>query len=110
VTLEEYYTTHSYIQSLLGPGDFRFALLGAYHEIGEALDHLPWRPWRVTDHRTPSKEEIARALPEITDSIGALTRALVNLGVEPKDFVEAMRGHLRTKLDRIGAGIDRLPT
>jgi hypothetical protein len=109
MTLIEYFQNHQRIQERLGPGDFRFALLGAVHEIGEALDHLPWRPWRVDDHRAPTREEALQALPELCDAIGALTRALVNLNLSPADFEEAMWKHLTTKHDRISDGTDRLP-
>lgn len=39
---------HALDSSVPNQNDFRFAGLGAIVEIAEALQNLPWRPWRAS--------------------------------------------------------------
>ena len=87
--------------------DFRFAGLGAITEIAEALQHLPWRPWRASDRRAPTEEELEAALTELADAAGALFRMVVNLGIPPEGFAKACEDHVAEKWRRIVLGVDR---
>ena len=90
-----------------GNNDWRFAALGAYTEIGEVFAHLPWRPWRASDSRQPTAEELDLALPELADAVGALLRCVVNLGIDAETFEQACLAHVKTKYERLGNGHDR---
>jgi hypothetical protein len=93
--------------SVPGQNDFRFALLGAVSEIGEALQHLPWRPWRTLDQRVPSEEDISDALPELIDAMSAILRACINLGVTPQEIEDALWAHVEIKHHRLDEGFDK---
>lgn len=86
--------------------DFRFALLGVVTEVAEALQHLPWRPWRTADRREPTSAEMAAAIPELADALGALLRGVANLGIDPERFERACVEHIAVKFDRIRSGRD----
>jgi hypothetical protein len=105
---KEYFKQHQMLTEHLGPDDWRFCLLGAYSELGETLHELPWRPWRVADHRAPTKTETLEALREAADAIGALTRLFTHLGVTAEEFDSAMQDHISVKWARIGNGTDQV--
>jgi hypothetical protein len=81
--------------SVPGQNDFRFALLGAVSEIGEALQHLP------------SEEDISDALPELIDAMSAILRACINLGVTPQEIEDALWAHVEIKHHRLDEGFDK---
>ena len=62
-----------------GNNDWRFAALGAYTEIGEVFAHLPWRPWRASDSRQPTAEELDLALVARRVGADVCTRAQLRL-------------------------------
>ena len=62
---------HALDSSVPNQNDFRFAGLGAIVEIAEALQNLPWRPWRASDPRPRSADELEAAMPELADAAGA---------------------------------------
>jgi hypothetical protein len=90
-----------------GQNDFRFAMFGAFTEIAEAVQHLPWRPWRAADRREPTADELAAATPELADAIGALLRCVANLGIDPDMFEQACLEHISVKFERLASGWDR---
>lgn len=93
--------------SVPNQNDFRFALLGVCVEVGEALQCLPWRPWRAADDRQPTEKDLSEALPELADAMGALLRAVANLGIAPEVFEYACVEHITIKYQRITNGMDR---
>ena len=112
MTLTELLEKHQEIAQALdasvpNQNDFRFAGLGAIVEIAEALQNLPWRPWRASDRRPPTEGELEAALPELADAAGALFRMVVNLGIPPERFAKACEEHLAEKWRRISLGVDR---
>lgn len=93
-------------ESVTNQNDFRFALLGVVTEVAEAIQHLPWRPWRTADRRPPTSEELDAAIPELADALGALLRGVVNLGIDPERFEQACVEHISVKFERIRSGQD----
>ena len=111
MTLTELLEKHQEIAQALDASvpdqnDFRLAGLGAVVEIAEALQNLPWRPWRASDRWLPTEDELEAALPELADAAGALFRMMVNLGIPPERFARACEEHVAGKWRRIGLGVD----
>lgn len=111
VSIADLLRMHQTIASSLDPSipnqnDFRFAAFGAMIEIAEAMQHLPWRPWRIADRRKPTSEELDAAIPELADVLGALLRCVANLGIDPERFERACVEHIVVKFKRIKSGID----
>lgn len=86
--------------------DFRFAAFGAMIEVGEAMQHLPWRPWRTADRRPPTAAELEAAIPELADAVGALLRCVANLGIDPQRFERSCVEHIAVKFERVESGQD----
>jgi hypothetical protein len=93
--------------SVPNQNDYRFAGLATIVEVAEALQNLPWRPWRARDRRPPTEDELEAALPELADAAGALFRMVVNLGIPPECFARACEEHIAEKWRRINLGVDR---
>lgn len=111
LTIAELVRMHTAIAETLDPtvanqNDFRMAAFGAMLEVGEAFQHLPWRPWRTADRRPPTAEELEAAIPELADALGALLRCVANLGIDPDRFERACALHIATKFQRIRNGVD----
>lgn len=89
--------------------DWRFAVLGMYHEVGEVLRELPWRPWRIADQREPTEEELVKAKQELGDVIGTAIHVAMYLDMGAEDLQQAVEDHLARKRFRILEGIDGSP-
>jgi hypothetical protein len=112
MTLVEILKAHQEIAQALdssvpNQNDYRFAGLAAIIEVAEALQNLPWRPWRARDRRSPTEDELEAALPELADAAGALFRMVVNLGIPPERFARACEEHIAEKWRRINLGVDQ---
>jgi hypothetical protein len=87
--IKSLYNSLAAVQNHLGHADWRLSLLGAMSELGEALQELPWRPWRAADQREPTESEIAAALDELVDAFCTIPRVCYALGIPVDAFVVA---------------------
>lgn len=86
--------------------DWRHGALGIFIELGETINNLPWRPWRVEDQRQPTRLELAMAADEFADAIGTIVRVAIQLGITPTLLDQAVSDYVVRKYDRLRTGID----
>lgn len=69
----------------------RHNVLAAQVELGEFIQELPWKPWKLDTGR-PNAEARARAVEELVDVLHFIANLLVVLRV-PADELERVYGH-----------------
>lgn len=89
-----------------GKIDWRLGVLGAFIELAEAMQELPWRPWRVSDHRGSTPEERTKACDEFADAICTIVRACGQLNITGSELQEAVIRHVIRKQERLSSGVD----
>lgn len=85
---------------------WKIECLALFTEIGEFVNELPWRPWRLADTRPVSAGDLDRAEKELGDIFGTIIRVAMHLGYTGHDMERVIKAHVAEKERRITAGID----
>lgn len=86
----------------LGVQGFKESCLATMVEVGEALNELPWKPWKTYPIKdTHDKEALAS---EITDAFQFLTNGALAMGLTEEDLSDALRKKWIENRRRIDAG------
>lgn len=77
-----------------------------YWSLGQMVNSLPWRPWRIADQRQIEWREAQKALPYLARVVRIGLIAMEQAGFSQDDIYSAVAGHVQAKYDRVANQID----